>query len=50
MDVVCRRTTYDVDVPGGRLQVAWRDDDIVTLTGPAILVASGDWQPSTWNT
>ncbi|MGN6474785.1 MAG: diaminopimelate epimerase [Mycobacteriales bacterium] len=42
MDAVCRRTTYDVDVPGGRLSVQWRDDDVVTLSGPAILVASGD--------
>lgn len=50
MEVVCRRTTYDVDVPGGRLQVEWRDDDVVTLAGPAILVASGEFDPSTWTT
>jgi diaminopimelate epimerase len=49
MDFVCRRATYTVDVPGGRLQVAWRDDDVVTLTGPAYLVASGEVDPSTWN-
>ncbi|HEX3707590.1 MAG TPA: diaminopimelate epimerase [Mycobacteriales bacterium] len=48
MDFVCRRATYDVDVPGGRLQVTWRADDVVTLTGPAILVASGEVDPSTW--
>jgi diaminopimelate epimerase len=49
MDAVCRRTTYDVDVPGGRLQVTWRDDDVVTLAGPAILVASGEVDPHRWN-
>lgn len=49
MDAVCRRTRYDVDVPGGRLQVEWRDDDVVTLTGPAILVASGEVDPHLWN-
>jgi diaminopimelate epimerase len=48
MEVICRRTTYDVDVPGGRLQVTWRDDDVVTLAGPAILVASGDFDASPW--
>jgi diaminopimelate epimerase len=47
MEVICRRTTYDVDVPGGRLQVEWRDDDVVTLAGPAILVASGEFHPLT---
>jgi diaminopimelate epimerase len=35
------RTTYDVDVPGGRLQVAWRPGGEVLLTGPAVLVAEG---------
>jgi diaminopimelate epimerase len=49
MDFLCRRATYDVDVPGGRLSVEWRADDVVTLTGPAILVASGEVDPSTWN-
>jgi diaminopimelate epimerase len=47
MEVICRRTKYDVDVPGGRLQVEWRDDDVVTLAGPAILVASGEFDPLT---
>ncbi|HVW82151.1 MAG TPA: diaminopimelate epimerase [Mycobacteriales bacterium] len=42
------RTTYDVDVPGGRLRVQWRDDDVVTLAGPAILVASGELAASAW--
>jgi diaminopimelate epimerase len=49
MDAVCRRTRYDVDVPGGRLAVEWRDDDVVTLSGPAILVASGEVDPALWN-
>jgi diaminopimelate epimerase len=35
-------TTYVVDVPGGRLHVATRADGHVELTGPAVLVASGE--------
>jgi diaminopimelate epimerase len=35
------RTSYDVDVPGGRLRVEWREDGEVLLTGPAVLVAEG---------
>ncbi len=42
MDVRGNRTTYDVDVPGGRLRVNWREDHVVTLAGPAILIASGE--------
>jgi diaminopimelate epimerase len=42
MDAAGERSTYVVDVPGGRLRVEWRSDDVVTLSGPAILVASGD--------
>ena len=42
-----RGTAYDVDVPGGRLQVTWQEDGHVLLCGPAVLVAegelSGDW-------
>lgn len=49
MDAARRRTTYDVDVPGGRLSVEWRDDDVVTLAGPAILVASGEFDLDAWN-
>jgi diaminopimelate epimerase len=49
MDAAGERSTYVVDVAGGRLTVAWRDDDVVTLTGPAILVAFGEVDPSTWN-
>lgn len=45
MEAAGERSTYVVDVPGGRLSVTWRDDDVVTLTGPAILVASGEVDP-----
>jgi len=38
------RGTYDVDVPGGRLRVTWRDDGSVELAGPAVLVAQGEYQ------
>jgi diaminopimelate epimerase len=41
MDVAGGRTSYDVDVPGGRLRVEWRADGEVVLTGPAVLVAEG---------
>jgi diaminopimelate epimerase len=36
-----RGTAFDVDVPGGRLVVTWRDDGHVVMTGPAVVVASG---------
>jgi diaminopimelate epimerase len=36
--------TYVVDVPGGRLSVAWLPDGTVTLTGPAIIVAEGEYR------
>jgi diaminopimelate epimerase len=38
------RATYDVDVPGGRLAVKWCDGGQVLLTGPAVLVAEGDYR------
>ena len=38
------RATYDVDVPGGRLRVKWCDGGQVLLTGPAVLVAEGEWR------
>ena len=38
-----RNTPYRVDVPGGTLRVTWTDDDRVLLTGPAVLVATGNW-------
>ena len=34
--------TYRVDVPGGTLTVTWTADDRVLLTGPAVIVASGE--------
>ena len=37
-----RGEPYDVDVPGGRLVVTWREDGHVLLEGPAVLVAEGD--------
>ncbi|MCW2779481.1 MAG: diaminopimelate epimerase [Frankiales bacterium] len=36
-----RGSAYDVDVPGGRLQVTWQEDGHVLLAGPAVLVARG---------
>ena len=42
MDVAGARGTYDVDVPGGRLKVAWHKNGTVSLTGPAVLVAHGE--------
>jgi diaminopimelate epimerase len=44
MDIRQERTSYDVDVPGGRLVVAWREDGSVLLTGPAVLVAEGEYR------
>jgi diaminopimelate epimerase len=41
MDMAGVRTSYDVDVPGGRLVVEWQPDGEVLLTGPAVLVAEG---------
>jgi diaminopimelate epimerase len=35
-------STYVVDVPGGRLRVATRPDGHVELSGPAVIVASGE--------
>ena len=36
-----RPAAYEVDMPGGRLDVTWRPDDGVELTGPARIVARG---------
>jgi diaminopimelate epimerase len=36
-------TTYQVDVPGGRLEVTWTEEGRVELTGPAVIVAEGRW-------
>jgi diaminopimelate epimerase len=45
MDAAGARTSYDVDVPGGRLVVTWCDGGNVLLTGPAVLVAEGVFTP-----
>jgi diaminopimelate epimerase len=42
-DEAPRGTTYRVDVPGGRLDVTWEADGNVVLTGPAVVVARGEW-------
>jgi diaminopimelate epimerase len=41
------RSTYDVDVPGGRLRVKWCDGGQVLLTGPAEIVAEGEYRRDT---
>jgi diaminopimelate epimerase len=46
MDAVGERSSYVVEVPGGRLVVGWRDDGDVLLTGPAVLVAAGQVDPA----
>ena len=38
-----RGVPFQVDVPGGRLVVTWREDGHVLLSGPAVLVAEGQW-------
>ena len=38
-----RGATYRVDVPGGTLTIAWTEDDRVLMTGPAVLLAEGNW-------
>jgi diaminopimelate epimerase len=40
-DGATRPATYTVDVPGGRLVVAWTEDERLLMTGPAVLVARG---------
>jgi diaminopimelate epimerase len=37
---------YVVDVPGGRLGVEWTAEGAVLLSGPAVLVASGELDPA----
>jgi diaminopimelate epimerase len=36
-------SSYTIDVPGGTLVVTWTGDDRVLLSGPAVLVAEGNW-------
>jgi diaminopimelate epimerase len=45
MDAAGERASYVVDVPGGRLVVQWREDGNVVMTGPAVLVAAGEFDP-----
>ncbi len=40
----------EVEVPGGRLQVAWREDGCVDLSGPAVIVARGILTADWWST
>jgi diaminopimelate epimerase len=46
MDAAGERSSYIVDVPGGRLVVQWREDGAVLMTGPAALVAAGEVDPA----
>ena len=43
MDRRDERASYRVDLTGGRLVVDWHEDGSVTLTGPAALVAEGEY-------
>jgi diaminopimelate epimerase len=36
-------SAYVVDLPGGTLRIEWTADDRVLMTGPAVLVAEGNW-------
>jgi diaminopimelate epimerase len=36
--------SYRVDVPGGRLDIAWDEAGTVLMTGPAVVVATGTWR------
>ncbi len=36
-------TAYDVDLPGGRLHIEWTPEDRILMSGPAVLVAEGNW-------
>jgi diaminopimelate epimerase len=38
-----RGASYVVDLPGGTLRIRWNDDDHILMTGPAVLVAEGNW-------
>jgi diaminopimelate epimerase len=46
MSAAGKRSSYVVDVRGGRLVVQWREDGAVLMTGPAELVASGTFDPA----
>lgn len=36
-------STYTVDVPGGRLVITERPDGEIEMTGPAVIVAEGEF-------
>lgn len=38
-----RGASYVVELPGGTLRIDWTDDDRILMTGPAVLVAEGNW-------
>lgn len=40
-DEAARGETYLIDLPGGRLEIVWTEDDRILMTGPAELVAEG---------
>ncbi len=40
-DEAPRATSYAIDLPGGRLDIVWTEDDRILMTGPAVLVAEG---------
>ncbi|MET7937479.1 diaminopimelate epimerase [Streptomyces sp. NPDC005322] len=44
--VTGRPVTYTVDVPGGRLVISERPDGTVEMSGPAVIVAEGELDPS----
>ncbi len=41
-DDVPRGTTYRVDLPGGRLDITWTQENRILMTGPAVIVAAGE--------
>lgn len=41
--------TYTVDLPGGRLVITEHPDGQIDMTGPAVIVAEGELDP-TWLT
>ncbi|SHN25522.1 diaminopimelate epimerase [Actinacidiphila paucisporea] len=41
-----RPVTYTVDVPGGRLVITETVEGLIEMTGPAVIVAEGDFDPA----
>jgi diaminopimelate epimerase len=46
LDAAGLRGACRVEVPGGRLEVEWGADGMVSMTGPAVLVAEGQFDPA----